>query len=323
MKTTKITSGLIVLSLFISLFILSGCATTIRVPVTRPAEINLRGINKIAIGEIKGDGGQTIADLLSSKLFESQKFEVVDRAHIQQVMAEHKLNKSGIVDEKTALQLGKYVGAAVLVFGNVSLNKYEQKMSKANPWRDKEGGRHQTHYIKGTAKLTTTLQVIGLNTGKVLASKTISKTAENTNSADNGWPEEPDKDALMSATVNDAVNAFIKMIAPYRDYESVTFAKKDSDLPELEKCESFAKMGRWNDAVEQAKIATQKNPTNVGAWWNLGICYQFSYMFTEAESAFNEAYKIKPEEKYLIQISQVKRLASERKRLDEQGELQK
>ncbi len=122
-----------------------GCAPSMMVPVTRPAEINLRGINKIAIGEINGNGGQTVSDLLTSKLFESGKFEVLDRAHLDRIMREHSLNLSGAVDEKSAAELGKLVGAAVLVFGNMSTFKYEQQSSVDKPWTDKAGKRHQTY----------------------------------------------------------------------------------------------------------------------------------------------------------------------------------
>jgi len=44
--------------LFLVAMTSAGCAPSMMVPVTRPAEINLRGINKIAIGEIRGDGGR-------------------------------------------------------------------------------------------------------------------------------------------------------------------------------------------------------------------------------------------------------------------------
>jgi len=54
-------------------------------------------------------------------------------------MREHSLNLSGTVDDKTAAQLGKLVGAAVLVFGNISTYKYDVKKSAGDPWTDKEG----------------------------------------------------------------------------------------------------------------------------------------------------------------------------------------
>ncbi|MBI5748999.1 MAG: hypothetical protein HZA00_07720 [Nitrospinae bacterium] len=45
-------------------------------------------------------------------------------------------------------------------------------------------------------------------------------------------------------------------------------------------------------------------------------------MFKEAEDTFNEANKIKPCEKCLNEINNVKRLAAERKKLEEQGALE-
>ena len=42
-------------------------------------------------------------------------------------------------------------------------------------------------------------------------------------------------------------------------------------------------------------------------------------MFKEAKDAFNEANKIKSCKKYLQAISDVKRMAAERKKLEEQG----
>jgi len=299
----------------------AGCAPSMMVPVTRPAEINLRGINKIAIGEVRGDGGQVITDLLTTKLFESGKFEVVDRANLDRIMKEHSLNLSGAVDEKTASQLGKLVGAAVLVFGNISMFKYDMKASKGDPWKDKQGNYHQTHYKKGIGKVNATLQVVGLTTGTVLAAKTITRQAEDQKSADNEWPEDPDRDAVMGAAVNDTVATFIKMIAPYTDYVNVTFAKNDSKLPELEKGVNFAKAGQWNDAIEQFKTATQKDPTHQGAHWNLGLAYEYTNQFDKAEESLKTANKIASCEKCIQEISNVKRLAAERKKLEEQGAL--
>lgn len=305
----------------LAVLVVAGCAPSMMVPVTRPAEINLRGINKIAIGEIRGDGGQIVSDLLTSKLFESGKFEVVDRANLNRIMQEHSLNLGGAVDEKTAAQLGKLVGAAVLVFGNISTFKYEMKPSKGDPWKDKQGGSHQTHYKKGIARMTATIQVVGLTTGTVLAAKTISKQSEESKSKDNEWPEDPDRDAIVGAAVDETVSAFIKMIAPYTDYVNVTFAKNDSKLPELEKGVNFAKAGQWSDALEQFKAASAKDPMHQGAHWNLGLAYEYTNQFDKAEEAFKTANKIASCDKCVTEIGNVRRLAAERKKLEEQGAL--
>lgn len=306
--------------------VVAGCGTTIKVPVTRPAAVNLRGINKIAIGEIKGNGGQEIADLLTSNLFESGKFEVVDRANLDRIVKEHKINLSGAIDEKTAAQMGKLVGAAVLVFGNVSLYKTEQKNTVGQPWVDKQGYRHQSHDKTVTAKLNMSLQVVGLTTGMVLAAKTISQQAASSTSADNGWPEDPDKDATLNEAREKAVAAFIKMISPWTDYVDVNFAFAGSgSIPGVREGIEFAKVGSWNDAIEQFKLAIKSpkndNRTLAAAWWDLGLAYEYSYMFKEAEEAFNTSNKIKPSEDNIKEIANVKRLAAERKKLEEQGAL--
>lgn len=310
-----------IMGLVVCIITAVGCAPSMQVPVTRPAEINLRGINRIAIGEVSGPCASEISNLLSTKLFESGKFDVLDRANLDKIMKEHNLQLSGAVDEKTAAEMGKIVGAASLVFGNVTLCKYEQKNTVGNPWRDKDGGRHQTHYVTGTAKVRATMKVVGMQTGKMLAVKTISKEAQRQNSADNEFPEAPDGDAIMSEATDATIAAFMKMIAPYTEYVTVKFAKNDSKVPEMEKGVEFAKRGQWNDALDQFKTATKNNPTHKGAWFNLGLAYEYTFMFKEAESAFKEANKIEVCPECLDEIANVSRMAAERKKLEEQGAL--
>lgn len=309
------------LLVFIMGVLVAGCAPSVMVAVTRPAEINLRGINKIAIGEVTGNCGQEVYDLLTSKLFESGKFDVLDRANLDKIMKEHNLTLGGAVDEKTAAKMGELVGAASLVFGNVTMCKYEEKKTVGQPWKDKDGGYHKSHYVTGTAKVTVTLKVVGMQTGKILAVKTISKEATKQNSADNGWPESPDGDAIMNEARNQTIAAFMKMISPYSEYVNVTFAKNDSKVPEMEQGVNYAKKGMWSEALERFKTATQKNPTHGGAWYNLGIAYEYTYMLKEAEAAFNEANKIKACNECLNEIANVRRLAADRKKLEEQGAL--
>jgi len=297
----------------------AGCASSVKVPVTRPAEINLRGNNKIAIGEIRGDGGQFIADLMTSRLFETGQFEVVDRSNLARIMKEHSLNMSGAIDQKTAAHLGKLVAAAVIVFGNVSTYKYDLSKWPGKRWTDGKGVPHTTYHAKGVSRVTLSVQVVGLTTGTVLAAKTISKNSEQECTKNDAWPADPDGEAIMRAAAYDAVNAFIKMIVPYTEYVEVSFAKSDSNIPELERGINFAKTGQWADALDQFKAAADNNPQHQGAFWNLGLAYEYSAMFGQAEDAFRKADQIKPCEKCIKEIANVKRRAAEHKKLGEQG----
>ena len=300
---------------FIAMVLLS-CAPSARIPVLKPAEINLRGIDKIAIGDIKGNVGSNIADLLTSRLFESDQLDVVDRSNLSRIMREHELNMSGVINNDTAVKIGKLVGASALIVGNANV-KYDLKRWKGKPWKDKEGKWHQSYNVKGTAKVNSTLKVVGLTTGKVLAAKSISKEAKDSERENNQWPQDPDKDAIISSAVNSVINTFMKMIAPYTVYVNVKFEK--SKLPESEAGINFAKQGQWEDALAQFKSAKDKNPTDPCVWFNLGLAYEYNFMFRQAIEAFKEANKIKPCGKYVAEISNVKRLQADREKLERQG----
>lgn len=58
-----------------------------------------------------------IQDLLITDLASNAKIRLVDRAHINEIMAEQKLAKDGSVDPTTAVRLGKILGAQYAVTG--------------------------------------------------------------------------------------------------------------------------------------------------------------------------------------------------------------
>ena len=300
---------------FVAVVLLS-CAPSARIPVLKPAEINLRGIDKIAIGDVQGNIGSSVADLLTSRLFESDQFDVVDRSNLSRIMKEHELNMSGAVNTDTAVKIGRLVGASALIVGNANV-KYDLKRWKGKPWKDKEGNWHQSYNVKGTAKVNSTLKVVGLTTGKIIAVKSISKEASDSDWKNNKWPHDPDRDAIISSAVNGMIDTFMKMIAPYTVYVNVKFEK--SKLPESEAGINFAKQGQWGDALEQFKAAKHKNPTDPCTWYNLGLAYEYNFMFRQAIEALKEANKIKPCKKYIAEISNVKRLQADRKKLEMQG----
>jgi len=62
-----------------------------------------------------------LAEALREELLQMGLFSLVNRENIMQVMEEHKLQQSGLVDEKQALQLGKWLAAHQAVAGRISL----------------------------------------------------------------------------------------------------------------------------------------------------------------------------------------------------------
>lgn len=294
---------------------INACAPTIQVPVMKPAEINFKGKQRMAIGEFEGNIGRMTSDVLTSKIFSNGYFQVVERQNIGTVMGEQQLTRMGAVDERSAIRLGKLTGAAVLVYGtsyadfDIDIDKNEYKEKKV---------RHITYKKKATAKVTSNFKVIDMTTGKLMAVKMITKEATDETSETDHFPPDPDDDALISKALDLVVDEFIKTVAPYKELVTVEFASNDDNIQEIEAGINSCKIGRWNDAIDQFRMATKKYPNNFSAWFNLGIAYEYSYMFQEAEDAIAQANRIKPDDKCIKEIGNIRQMAMERKRLENQ-----
>lgn len=63
--------------------------------------------------------GRLVAELLAVELTQDQRFVVVERERLDQVMREHRLASLGLVEEATAAQFGKVLGAQSIISGTV------------------------------------------------------------------------------------------------------------------------------------------------------------------------------------------------------------
>jgi curli biogenesis system outer membrane secretion channel CsgG len=63
--------------------------------------------------------GDAISDLMTDQLVNAGGYDVIDRTHIQQVLAEQNLSKAGDVAPSTEAQLGRMLGANYLIFGRI------------------------------------------------------------------------------------------------------------------------------------------------------------------------------------------------------------
>ena len=64
--------------------------------------------------------GRVVAELLTVNLSQKKPFVVVERERLDQIMREHRLSDLGVVDDDTAAQMGRILGAESLVSGAVS-----------------------------------------------------------------------------------------------------------------------------------------------------------------------------------------------------------
>src|SRR5712664_900819 len=106
--------------------VLACACVAVRVPVMKPAEINMAPYQSVAIGEMTGAGNRPMSDSLEEALVNTNRFTVVDRQHMSQLMRELRLSSSDLADPSAAAKLGRVVAAGALIFGDVQTSYREQ-----------------------------------------------------------------------------------------------------------------------------------------------------------------------------------------------------
>lgn len=90
----------------------------------RIAQAGKKGIAVVDFTDLQGNVtelGRFLAEEFSIALVSAGKgFEIIDRVHLRSILAEHKLALTGVIDPKTARQLGRIAGVGAIVTGSIT-----------------------------------------------------------------------------------------------------------------------------------------------------------------------------------------------------------
>lgn len=64
--------------------------------------------------------GETLSEMLTTALIQTNRFNVMERAQLQKVLEEQSLGQTGTLDSETAVEVGKLIGVEAVVMGSVS-----------------------------------------------------------------------------------------------------------------------------------------------------------------------------------------------------------
>jgi len=321
-----------VVAIFTLALVFTGCATVgVKVPVMRPAEINLKEKNELIIGKIAGRGGEKIASYVKEKAIDSERFKVIDRQHFDRVLRELKLSQSDLADSEGRKKLGKIMIGSILIMGQVQEHRYNEDMKKEKRTGtkivNKKKVKYTYYYYKrtGTASVIVSFDVIDIETGQILQSKTAKSVKRASTSARDATPERIDGNEILDQCDRQVATDFLKAIAPWKEIVTVNFIK-DKKLPMLETGINYAKAGEWNDSITQFKQAVNQAdsdpkiaPKTAGkAHWNLGLAYEYTNRFDDAVIHIKKAFALSNKADYLKELKNIKRRKEDYEKLEEQ-----
>jgi curli biogenesis system outer membrane secretion channel CsgG len=311
----------------------------VRVPMLRPAEVNLAAYQTLAVTQLAGDRGNEIASLIEEKLMETGRFQIVDRVHMNQVMTEQRLSASDLAQSGNAVKLGQIVTAGALISGSVE-ERYRE-IPKSNRWKDSKGVEHTDHWVEGEAIAHAALKLIDVTTGRLILARNFDAKKDSARGAgsqmagilagallgggDQQSHPAPDRNALLREAREQVVADFAKAVAPRKEMIEVAFAE-DGKLPQLQAGIGWAQRGEWKkaqDTFNEAIRAAENDPridskTLAKAYLNTGLAHVFAGDYEGGIKLLTKGYDLSADPALLDQIDFAKKLQGEARRLGEQ-----
>lgn len=323
--------------------------THVRVPLMRPAEVNLAGYRTLAIAEFTGGpSAPLIAGRLEERLLEAGRFEVVDRTHMSAVMNELKLSASDLADSSGTERLGKLVTAGALI--TCAVDERYTETPRESRTRDKKGREHVQRWIEASYVLRANVRLTDVATGKLLVARSIeakqgsgaatsagavaagvlgallsAAVQSQASGSTDTQATPPDRAALEREAREEVVTQFLNAISPRQEWVEVAFAT-DSDLPQLATGIAWAQRGDWPKALasfEAAISAAENNPSIdskklAKAYRDAGLGRVYMGDYAAGERFLQKGFDLSADPSLLDEIDKSRKLAADARRLSEQ-----
>ncbi|MCR4437978.1 MAG: tetratricopeptide repeat protein [candidate division KSB1 bacterium] len=318
---------IVVSALLVAVFALTlQCASSrVNVPVTKPAQVDITGIKSIAIVDFAGpeNSGAIASSMLTSRLFESKFFHIVERERVLQILQEHKLAMSGIVDASSAKEAGRLLGVDALIFGEVTAyslepdqvgtEKVERQVGTGEYRTVKLFGKEVRQEIMKTVLVDqeyrirrgavgVTFRMVNVETGELLAVKSNTKSYDSGKVVAGRGTLKP-REQILKDLLGEVVEDFARQIAPYVEVERRPIEGGKGMMAVGKK---YAMKGLWSNARDAFAQAVAAEPRNAAAHYNLGLAHEVLGDLDKAESEYQRAIKLQSKDLYFEALARAR-----------------
>ena len=297
----RITKFIVAFALLLSFL---GCATTIRMELTRPAEVNMAGAKRVAVLDFgfPPDGDRTltfneiwamalakalgieqpreqplkeqmagyVTERMIAALINTGYFEVINPGDVSAAM---KNSGSRQVD---AIMIGQMVGAQAIIVGDITkfVNKRTDHWEKETV-KDAETGLEyttQVRWLKREISIRLTYRTVNPATAAIMATKTLEDSHSDDVKYDNRDQLKADEE-ICKNILNQMVPKIAKQIAPYKEVVYRALMKDKTKNPDLKAADELVKGNLYDRALE-IFLQVWSGTRNPAAGVNAGIMYE-------------------------------------------------
>lgn len=329
----------VVLSVLLVVSGLGGCAQTIKVAYERqmPAGKDLKRDKKVetlAVLNFEGPSGSgpAMAELFSTKLVHGAYYKIVERERLNKILNEQKLGMTGMIDEKTAAQIGKLAGVQAIIVGKViaySVNDEpytktvtksvntgipSQKCDSNGKCKNVPNFRDELvvenhHRRNGTVSVSQ--KVVHVESGEVVWAKNATEQYKYDTGdppREGGFlskviPELGQSEALTSM-LDKVSDELARSIQPHKMKEEGEF---ELGGKEVNYGIDLIKAGRVDEAIQHYESLVSRNSGNCSALYNVGVIHFQSNDFQKADASLRAAEKCDLKPRYTTAVGENKK----------------
>nr|WP_320133811.1 CsgG/HfaB family protein [uncultured Holophaga sp.] len=277
----------------------------VEVSLVHPPSLGLK-VQRLAFAPAPDRASEDLISACIADLSASGGLEILDRGNTERVLREQKFTNSGLVDEATAVSLGRLLGSPVMLFVKVQHLevKHIPTSSTSAGWKDKKGNYHPpttTYTSKTQAEFNASVQAVDLASGKVYAQRRIVTTPSLESHSDQGRPEYPSDASVTELAIGQATREVHQMLLSWTEGRRLTFYDdKDYGMKEAHK---RLKLGDPEgalqlslEAVRAARADSDAKPKYLGRTnYNAGICHFILGSYPEALPFLSAAREADPD----------------------------
>lgn len=288
------------------LLLAAGCAPRAQLMVWHPAELDITGLERLAIIDFEGEqqSGKIARAALQTQLFENKYYNLIDQAELARVKPV--LRNDGSPDLTAALEAARVLGVDVLLCGQVvSYNVLDDMQTDhrielgGSTSKSKSGsesnalgfGLDSTQTLTREASVSVAVKLIDVRTGQLRAARQFAHTFNGKRVNGNG--DLPARDAILTKLLNECSQDTVRMIAPHYRPQEIALARTyyGKGLKEIREGNKLATKGNWAEAEQHWQAAARENPQSHVAHFNLAVAAEARQDYSAAKQHLDTAIK--------------------------------
>jgi hypothetical protein len=218
---------------------LAGCAARVKVTRTRPAELDVAGLENVAVLKIGGNDGRGFANALTRRLLDAGRLSVLDRAAFDG-------GRGTAAPSGEGAPRGGPPAAALILgdAGSTVSDDVERRETGCPRPEDRKG--HLCFELTRSVTVTydAFVKIVDSRTGAVLAVRSLRCARSDETKAVDAIPGNVDVGALVSSCREELVARVPPLVLP-TDVEEEVVLVEDDALPSLAAGNLLAKGGDW------------------------------------------------------------------------------